>query len=42
MTKFKKETRNRFYVFMTKTTVNPANCETTAGALDAFCPLAQA
>ena len=42
MTQFEKEIRHRLYVFLKKTTVNSAKCETTARAHDAFCPLTQA
>ena len=43
MTKFEKETRHQFYVFIKKgTTAKLAKCKTTAHALDAFCPLIQA
>ena len=42
MTKFEKETRHRFYVFIKKTTVNSTKCETTVRAYDVCCPLAQA
>ena len=37
--KIEKETRNRLYVFIKKSTVNSAKCETTARAYEAFCPL---
>ena len=42
MTQFEKEIRHLLYVFLKKTTVNSAKCETTARAHDAFCPLTQA
>ena len=44
MTKFKKETRPRLYVFIKKKTrtFNSAKCETTVRTHDAFCPLTQA
>ena len=43
MTKFEKETRHQFYIFIKiGTTAKSANCKTTAHALDAFYPLIQA
>ena len=43
MTKFEKETRHQFYIFIKEgTTAKLAKCKTTAHALDAFCPLIQA
>ena len=39
MTKFEKETRNQLYIFLKKSTVNLAKCETTARTHDMFCPL---
>ena len=42
MTKFEKETRYEFYVFIRKTTVNLVKCQKTAHPHDVFCPLIQA